>query len=142
MMGVPIPIPATGGNQTGSAGIGVGAGSAGNAAPTRVPEAAAPPAAEVEAAAPQLRVLPNADPEIAAKAAPVPVARVTQSTGSGIPESALRPSRTADVSHRSANTQDQASEAEEKVVSLRPEAEKGKLRPRAKQEPGIQMRGG
>ncbi|OOK83385.1 pPE family protein [Mycobacterium kansasii] len=73
---------------------------------------------------------------------PVPVARVTQSTGSGIPESALRPSRTADVSHRSANTQDQASEAEEKVVSLRPEAEKGKLRPRAKQEPGIQMRGG
>lgn len=142
MMGVPIPIPATGGNQSGSAGIGVGAGSAGNAAPTRVPEAAAPPAAEVEAAAPQLGVLPNADPEIAAKAAPVPVARVTQSTGSGIPESALRPSRTADVSDRSANTQDQASEAEEKAGSLRPEAEKGKLRSRVKQEPGIQMRGG
>ncbi|KZS65272.1 hypothetical protein A4G27_20775 [Mycobacterium kansasii] len=142
MMGVPIPIPATGGNQTGSAGIGIGAGSAGNGAPTRAPEAAAPPVAEVEAAAPHMGVLPNADPEIAAKAAPVPVARVTQSTGSGIPESALRPSPTADVAHRSANKQDQASEADETAVSLRPEAEKGKLRPRVKQEPGVQMRGG
>ncbi|KZS81777.1 hypothetical protein B4U45_21715 [Mycobacterium persicum] len=142
MMGVPIPVPVTGSNQAGSAGIGVGAGSAGNAAPTRAPEASAPPAAEVEAAAPQLGVLPNADPEIAAKAAPVPVARVAQSTGSGIPESALRPSRTADGSHRSADKQDQASEAEDKAVSLRPEAEKGKLRPRVKQESGIQMRGG
>ncbi|ETW24943.1 PPE family protein [Mycobacterium gastri] len=142
MMGVPILIPATGSNQTGSAGIGVGAGSAGSAAPTRAPEAAVPPAAEVEAAAPQMGVLPTADPEIAAKAAPVPVARVTQSTGSGIPESALRPSLAADASHRSANKQDQASEAEEKAASLRPEAEKGKLRPRVKQEQGIQMRGG
>ncbi|VBA49041.1 PPE family protein [Mycobacterium attenuatum] len=143
MMGVPVPIPTTGGNQSGSAGVSSGAGSTGNAvAQTRAPEAAAPPAPEVEAAAPHMGVLPNADPEIAAKAAPAPVARVAQSTGSGIPESALRP-RATDASPRSSTKEDQqASEAEDKPVSLRPEAEPGKLRPRAKQDAGIQMRGG
>lgn len=148
MLGAPVPIPVTGGNQTGPGAASPSTPTSEKAgAATRAPETPAPPPPQVEAPSPHLGVLPTADPELAAKAAPAPVTRATPSPGAGIPESALRPSRAAATSRWSGTKQDQhASEevpAEEvKVPSLRPEAEAGQLRPRAKQDPGIQVRGG
>ncbi|OSC43197.1 PPE family protein [Mycobacterium decipiens] len=113
--------------------------------PARAPEpaAAAPPAAEPAAAAPpeaeptvpEMGALSTVDPEIAAKAAAVSATRVTQSTGSGIPESTLRTAQGQQASET-------AAEEEETAPSLRPEAATGQLRPRVKQDPRIQMRGG
>ncbi|BBX95292.1 PPE family protein [Mycobacterium lacus] len=135
MMAVPFAMAVAGANPTGLGGTNSGAGNT-----TVTPRAPEPAAAstpevetpEVEAPAPHMGVLSTADPEIAAKAAPVSVTRVTQKTSSGIPGSTLRRSGASEA----------ASAEEEQAPSLRPETEAGRLRPRAKPAPGIQVRGG
>jgi hypothetical protein len=101
-------------------------------------------AAEVEAeeVAPELGVLSKSAAELAPKAAAVSQATIKQSTGSGIPESALRSARPpASEAEQAAEA---ATEEAEAAPTLRPEAATGKLRPQAKETPTpkIQMRGG
>ncbi|MGB9226506.1 MAG: hypothetical protein WCB80_25340, partial [Mycobacterium sp.] len=100
-------------------------------------EEAKAPAAEEEAA-PELGVLSDSAADLAPKAAAVSQATIKQSTGSGIPESALRSARPP-VSAAEAET---ATEEAEAAPTLRPEAASGKLRPQAKETPKIQIRGG
>jgi PPE-repeat protein len=150
-----VPIPIGGGNVTragllGDNQIGLGglnSGTANTGSSTRAPETPASSTPEVTTPAPQMAVLPTSVPEAAPKAAPVSVTRATVTTGSGIRESTLRASGTGTTPTRPATTQDeQASETStdeaEKAVPLRSEMATGKLRPRAKEGPGIQMRGG
>ncbi len=101
-------------------------------------EEAKAPEAEEEEAAPELGVLSESAADLAPKAAAVSQATIKQSTGSGIPESALRSARPA-VSAAEAET---ATEEAEAAPTLRPEAASGKLRPQAKETPKIQIRGG
>ncbi|MGB9303826.1 MAG: hypothetical protein WCB92_09155, partial [Mycobacterium sp.] len=98
------------------------------------------PEAEEEEAAPELGVLSESAADLAPKAAAVSQATIKQSTGSGIPESALRSARPP-VSAAEAET---ATEEAEAAPTLRPEAASGKLRPqaKAKETPKIQIRGG
>ncbi len=95
---------------------------------------------EAEEAAPEMGVLSKSVPEMAPKAAAVSQAQIKQSTGSGIPESALRSARPLVAAAEQAT--EAATEEAEAAPTLRPEAASGKLRPQAKETPKIQIRGG
>ncbi|OBJ62066.1 PPE family protein [Mycobacterium sp. 1423905.2] len=136
--GFPLPIPMTGANS-GRAGFASDLIAPKDTAPTgasaKVPEPQAAPPVEAEEAAPRMAVLPNADPDIAAKAAPGVAPQAAPTTASGIPESPLR----AGVPVPGTADDEQAAE---KPLTLRPEAT-GELRPQVVQEeePQIQVRG-
>jgi hypothetical protein len=147
---MPIPIPLANAASSGLLGPMSGTGKA--PAPEKPAAEAAETAAEetveeVEAPVPQMGVLPTTPGEIAAKAETGPPVKTpaTPAAGSGIPASKLRAGAKA---KRKAEEQDQEearipAEAAEAPTPLRPEAEPGKLRPPAEEEPpGLQVRGG
>lgn len=134
-IGAPLALAALG--QMARGGTNSAPGTATESARAPEPAASAPPEAVVEVPeleVPAMGVLPTVDPKVAAKAAPLSTTRVGQSAGSGIPESTLRTAQGQQASETSA--------AEETAPSLRPEAAAGQLRPRVRQDPKIQMRGG
>ncbi|WP_230872233.1 PPE family protein [Mycobacterium canetti] len=134
-IGAPLALAALG--QMARGGTNSAPGPATESARAPEPAASAPPEAVVEVPeleVPAMGVLSTVDPKVAAKAAPVSTTRVGQSAGSGIPESTLRTAQGQQASETSA--------AEETAPSLRPEAAAGQLRPRVRQDPKIQMRGG
>lgn len=93
-----------------------------------------------EEVAPEMGVLSKSVPEMAPKAAAVSQTQIKQSTGSGIPESALRSARP--LVSAAEQAAEAATEEAEAAPTLRPEAASGKLRPQAKETPKIQIRGG
>ncbi len=132
---VPVPVPATGGNNTRTGITGDNQISPGGSArelpeSTEVPETPASAIPEVAASVPALGVLPTAPSEIAVKAA---------ATDAGIPTSPLRASGAGRTPTRPAATQDQQGSetpaAAETAAPLRPDTATGQLRPRAKQNP-------
>lgn len=134
-IGAPLALAALG--QMARGGTNSAPGTATESARAPEPAASAPPEAVVEVPeleVPAMGVLPTVDPKVAAKAAPLSTTRVGQSAGSGIPESTLRTAQGQQASETSA--------AEETAPSVRPEAAAGQLRPRVRQDPKIQMRGG
>ncbi|VDM87768.1 putative PPE family protein PPE42 [Mycobacterium basiliense] len=145
---VPVPMMAgAGGSSASSAGAEHAAPPSAKstaetgAASETAPEVPVPRAAEAEKPAPQMKVLPTAAPEIAATAAPDAKPQAARAGGAGIPASKLRPSRTSAATAEDRQVAD-AEAAEEMAVPLRPDAVAGELRPRATQEPKVQVRGG
>jgi PPE family len=98
---------------------------------------------EEEEAAPELGVLSKSAADLAPKAAAVSQATIKQSTGSGIPGSALRSALPlASEAAQATEAVTEGSAEAEAAPTLRPEAASGKLRPQAKKEtPKIQVRG-
>lgn len=146
VFGVPVPIPATGANDTRANNIRPGGSAPEVPESAEVPQTPAAATPEVAASAPALGVLPTAPSDIAAKAAVVAQAQPTRTAGSGIPKSPLRASRAGRTPQRPAATQDQhdseRSAAAETAAPLMPETATGELRPQPRQTPRVQVRGG
>ena len=99
-------------------------------------EEAKAPEAEEEEVAPELGVLSKSAADLAPKAAAVSQATIKQSTGTGIPGSALRSARPlASEAEQATDAVTEGSAEAEAAPTLRPEAASGKLRPQQGRTP-------